>query len=91
MLAGLPAEQTGRLQRGQNSAARLVLKKHKRDHTVPLSNELHRLLVKCTLRVQDSNLCVPSFGHYLGDEAFGSLLACKGTVSLSAGFLHLVD
>ena len=31
VLAGLPAEQIGRLQRVQNSAARLVLKKQKRD------------------------------------------------------------
>ena len=32
VLAGLPAEQTSRLLRVQNSAARLVLKKRKRDH-----------------------------------------------------------
>ena len=44
VLAGLPAEQICRLQRVQNSAARLVLKKQNRDHITPLLNELHRLL-----------------------------------------------
>ena len=45
VLAGLPAEQTGRLQKVQNSAAPLVLKKktknRKRDHRTPLLKELH--------------------------------------------------
>ena len=36
VLAGLPAEQTGRLQRVQISAARLVLKKRKQDHITRL-------------------------------------------------------
>ena len=50
VLDGLPAKQIGRLQRVQNSAARLVLKKQKqkrkRDHITPLLNELHWLPVK---------------------------------------------
>ena len=45
VLAGLPAEQISRLQRVQNSAARLVLKKRKRDHVTPLLKELHWLPV----------------------------------------------
>ena len=39
VLACLPAEQICRLQRVQNSAARLVLKKRNRDHITPLLNE----------------------------------------------------
>ncbi len=50
VLAGLPAEQIGRLQRVQNSAAWLVLekkkKKRKGDHITPLLNELQWLPVK---------------------------------------------
>ena len=46
VLAGLPAEQTSRLQRFQISAARLVLTKRKRDHITPPLNELHWLPVK---------------------------------------------
>ena len=41
VLAGLPAEQVGLLQRVENTAARLVLKKQKRDHIIPLLNELY--------------------------------------------------
>ena len=46
VLVGLPAEQIGRLQRNQDSAARLVLKKRKRGLTTQLLNELHWLPVK---------------------------------------------
>ena len=46
VLAGLPAEQIGRLQRIQNSAAQLVRKKRKRGHITPLLKELHWLPVK---------------------------------------------
>ena len=43
---GLPADQIARLQRVQNNAARLVLKKRRRDHVTPLLKELHWLPVK---------------------------------------------
>ena len=50
VLAGLPAKQIGRLQRVQNSAVRLVLKKRKKNESAtiitPLLNELHWLPVK---------------------------------------------
>ena len=38
---GPPADQIARLQRVQNNAARLVLKKIRRDHVTPLLKELH--------------------------------------------------
>ena len=43
-LSGVPANQLAPLQRVQNSAARLVLKKRKRDHITPLLKQLHWLL-----------------------------------------------
>ena len=46
VFAGLPADQVARLQRIQNNAARLVMKKRKRDHVTPLLKELHWLPVK---------------------------------------------
>ena len=46
VFTGLPADQIVRLQRVQNNAARLVLKKRKRDHVTPLLKELHWLPVK---------------------------------------------
>ena len=39
-------ERISRLQRVQNSAARLVMKKRKRDHITPLLRDLHWLPVK---------------------------------------------
>ena len=46
VLAGLPADQINRLQRVQNCAARLVLKKNKREHITPLLFQLHWLPVQ---------------------------------------------
>ena len=42
-LSGISSEQVARLQRVQNSAARLVLKKRKREHITPLFKQLHWL------------------------------------------------
>ena len=69
VLAGLPAEQIGRLQRVQNSAARLVLKKkekkktRKRDHITPLLSELHWLPVK--FRCEDK-IATLAYRHFDG-------------------------
>ena len=46
VLAGVPAEQIARLQRVQNHAARLILRKRKRDHVSPFLKQLHCLPVK---------------------------------------------
>ena len=46
ILAGLPLKQISRLQRVQNNAAKLVLRKSKYDHVTPLLQELHWLPMK---------------------------------------------
>ena len=46
ILAGLPLKQILRLQRVQNNAAKLVLRKSKYDHVTPLLQELHWLPIK---------------------------------------------
>ena len=46
ILAGLPLKQISRLQRVQNNAAKLVLRKSKYDHVTPHLQELHWLLMK---------------------------------------------
>lgn len=46
LLANLPDETLNKLQRFQNQAARLVLKKRKRDHITPMLIKLHWLPVK---------------------------------------------
>ena len=44
--AGVADEQITRIQKIQNNAARLILKRSKRDHVTPLLKELHWLPVK---------------------------------------------
>ena len=63
VLAGLPAEQLSRLQRIQNSAARLVCRKKKREHTTPLLKELHWLPIKYHLQYK---LAVLAYHHFDG-------------------------
>ena len=46
ILAGLPLKQISRLQRVQNNAVKLVLRKSKYDHVTPLLQELHWLPIK---------------------------------------------
>ena len=46
VFTGLPADQIARLQRVQNNAERLVMKKRRRDHVRPILKELHWLPVK---------------------------------------------
>ena len=73
VLASLPAEQIGRLQRVQNSAARLVLKKRKRDHITPLLNELHWLPVKFRCEYKIATLAYRHFDGTLPSYLSASL------------------
>ena len=60
---GLPADHIARLQRVQNNAARLVLKKRRRDHVTPLLKELHWLRVKFRCQYKIATL---SYRHFDG-------------------------
>ena len=61
ILFGLPSEQLTRLQRVQNNAARLVLKKGKRDHITPLLKELHWLPIPYRIQFK---LAILAFRHF---------------------------
>ena len=63
LLVGLPAEQINRLQRVQNSAARLVLKKRKREHITPMLLQLHWLPIKYRIQFK---LAVLAFRFFEG-------------------------
>ncbi|KAK7094350.1 hypothetical protein V1264_005925 [Littorina saxatilis] len=56
LLAGLPSSSISRLQRIQNSSARLVLRKKKRDHITPLLNQLHWLPVPARITYKINTL-----------------------------------
>ena len=57
LLAGCPKHAIDKLQRIQNSAARLVLRAKKRDHITPLLYSLHWLPVKARIEYKLSVLC----------------------------------
>ena len=54
--AGVADEQTARIQKIQKNAARLILKKSKRDHVTPLLKELHWLTVKYRIQYKLATL-----------------------------------
>ena len=57
LLSGLPASSIHRLQRIQNSAARLVLRKRKSDHVTPLFHFLHWLPIAQRIDYKINTLC----------------------------------
>ena len=63
---GITEEQISRLQRIQNAAARLILRKRKRDHAIPLLRELHWLPVHARIEYK---VAVLAFRHFDGSLA----------------------
>ena len=70
LLSGCP-KHLEKLQKVQNSAARLVLKAHKRDHVSPLLRTLHWLPIQARIEYKLSTLCHSFFSDtapvYLSD------------------------
>ena len=62
-LSGLPSVSLNRLQKVQNHAARLILRKRKTDHVSPLLKELHWLPVEARIKYK---MCVLAFKHFQG-------------------------
>jgi hypothetical protein len=81
-LIGLPGEQIARLQRVQNSAARLVLRKRKRDHVTPLLRELHWLPVKARCQYKIAVLAYRHFDGSLAPYLSSSLCTRKASRAL---------
>ena len=72
LLAGLPAASIQGLQRVQNCAARLVLKKKKSDHISPLLYSLHWLPIQNRILYKLASLCYKC----LNDSAPDYLISC---------------
>ena len=72
---GITEEQFDRLQRIQNSAARMILGKRKRDHITPLLRELHWLPVRARCQYK---VAVLAYRHFDGSLA-PSLDSCLNT------------
>jgi len=56
LLAGLPSSSISKLQRIQNSSARLILRKSKKDHITPLLKQLHWLPVSDRIKYKMNTL-----------------------------------
>ena len=59
--ANLPDDKLDRLQKFQNRAARLVLRKPKREHVAPMLQELHWLPVKARIEYKLALICFSTF------------------------------
>ena len=71
LLAGLPNDKLQKLQRIQNSAARLVLGRSKYDHATPMLRELHWLPIKARIEYKLALTCFKSkSGNYASDISY---------------------
>ena len=64
-LSGLPPSSLNRLQKVQNNAARLVLRKRKSDHVTPLLEKLHWLPVEARIHYKIATLAFRHFENSL--------------------------
>ena len=71
LLAGLPNDKLQKLQRIQNSAAKLVLGRSKYDHATPMLRELHWLPIKARIEYKLALTCFKSksdnYPSYISD------------------------
>ena len=63
LLSGCPNQLLNKLQKVQNSAARLVFKARKQEHIRPLLQKLHWLAVHSRIQYKISTLCYNSFSE----------------------------
>jgi len=82
VLCGLPSEQIERLQRVQNNAARLILRKQKHDHVTPLLKELQWLPMKFRIQYKVATLAYHRFDGTLPSYLSGSLFIYQPSRSL---------
>ena len=64
LLSGCPKHLLEKLKKVSNSAARLILKAHKRDHVSPLLRTLHWLPIQASIEYKLSTLCHSFFLWY---------------------------
>ena len=82
VLTGLPADQINRLQRVQNCAARLVLRKNRREHITPLLFQLHWLPIKFRIQFKIAIFAYRFFENSLPSYLSAALTAYHPSRSL---------
>ena len=90
ILAGLPKDQICRLQRVQNCAARLVLRKGKREHITPLLEQLHWLPVQFRIHFKLAVLAYRFFDGSLPSYLSNNLTAYTPSRSLRSSAQKLL-
>ena len=92
LLVGLPVKQVTKLQRIQNSAARLVSKSPRKEHTTPILKELHWLPIKFRIRFKILLLVFNAI-HGLAPSYLSDLLSiytpARSLRSSNQQFLHV--
>ena len=89
-LSGISSDQLFRLQRVQNSAARLVLKKRKREHITPLLNQLHWLPLTFRIKYKLSVLAFRHFDNTLPQYLSDRLIAYQPSRTLRSSSERLL-
>ena len=89
-LSGISSDQLSRLQRVQNSAARLVLKKRKREHITPLLNQLHWLPLTFRIKYKLSVLAFRHFDNTLPQYLSDRLIAYQPSRTLRSSSERLL-
>ena len=88
--AGVADEQIAHIQKIQNNAARLILKKSKRDHVTPLLKELHWLPVKYRIQYKLVTLAFLHFDGILPPYLSSSLCTYQPSRSLRSSTERLL-
>ena len=88
--AGVADEQMARMQKIQNNAARLILKKSKLDHVTPLLKELHWLPVKYRIKYKLATLAFRPFDGTLPPYLSSSLCTYQPSRSLCSSTERLL-
>ena len=88
--AGVADEQIARIRKIQNSAARLILKKSKRDHVTPLLKDLHWLRVKYRIQYKLATLAFRHFDGTLPPYLSSSLCTYQPSRSLRSSTERLL-
>ena len=87
---GVADEQIARIRKIQNSAARLIFKKSKRDHVTPLLKDLHWLRVKYRIQYKLATLAFRHFDGTLPPYLSSSLCTYQPSRSLCSSTERLL-
>ena len=90
VLYGVSSDQLERLQQVQNNAARLILRKRKRDHVTPLLMQLHWLPVKYRIQFKLATFAYRHFDSSFPQYLSESLVTYQPSCSLHSSLENFI-